>query len=388
MRKIFLLLLLSLSLSGRLTAQDMNIDTLHKKNSDCQVCHLCTNPTVENPCLRPCPRFSSLRLSHSPEDGPDTLILDKISVLYVPVVFAHQLHAEMSGMAGGCQVCHHHNPADEILLCEECHPVSATASDLRKPSLKGAYHRQCLACHREWSHSTNCAVCHALKSTPQQVVAETDSTDMMGADHPLIPEPEKIVYETDSEEGKIVTFYHGEHVNLFEFKCVDCHQTENCSKCHDMSEAHFSVFTKSQAKVNSEVEEKEPHQRCFSCHENSKCKLCHAKTEKGIFNHQVRSGWVLNRYHSKISCRSCHKQKTNFIKLDSRCITCHQDWNPENFKHAVTGLDLDENHLEQECEECHTEKRYDAKPVCNNCHDEDIAFPKNLPGTRIKQNGI
>ena len=52
---------------------------------------------------------------------PDIIIIDVLSNLYVPVIFSHQLHAEMSDMFGGCQICHHHNPLGAILVCKDCH---------------------------------------------------------------------------------------------------------------------------------------------------------------------------------------------------------------------------------------------------------------------------
>ena len=38
-------------------------------------------------------------------------------------------------------------------------PTRATV-DLRQPSLKGAYHRQCINCHLDWSHENACGFCH------------------------------------------------------------------------------------------------------------------------------------------------------------------------------------------------------------------------------------
>ncbi len=385
MKKIVVLLLLMIvSLAAVLSAQTESGTEMHKKVLECKVCHKCENPTPESPCLRTCPRFASADPDATAEDGPDIIIIDILSDLYVPVVFSHQLHAEMSGFSGGCQICHHHNPSGEILLCEECHPVSAKNSELRRPSLKGAYHRQCLGCHREWSHDTKCAICHALKSSLRESDDLQDDTDIIGVEHPLIPEPDKIIYETDSEEGELVTFYHGEHVNLFEFKCVDCHKKENCRKCHDMAAARSTVMTKSATSVTVENEEKNRHQRCFTCHEETKCKVCHSQVEKGRFNHLVSSGWTLSQFHQKLSCRNCHAGMNKSKKLNRKCSTCHADWNPENFKHGITGLILDENHFENDCEECHKEQNYTASPSCDNCHDEEISFPQNIPGERRK----
>ena len=45
----------------------------------------------------------------------------------------------------------------------------------------------------------------------------------------------------------------------------------------------------------------------------------------------------------------------------------------------VTGLVLDENHIENDCEDCHVNKNYSVKPTCEECHDE-ITYPDKLPG--------
>ena len=34
--------------------------------------------------------------------------------------------------------------------------IGVENADLRMPNLKGAYHRQCLNCHRDWAHENEC----------------------------------------------------------------------------------------------------------------------------------------------------------------------------------------------------------------------------------------
>ena len=51
----------------------------------------------------------------------------------------------------------------------------------------------------------------------------------------------------------------------------------------------------------------------------------------------------------------------------------------KNFKHSVTGLQLDEIHSDFSCEDCHIDNDYSVKPGCDNCHD-DYAFPNQKPG--------
>ena len=131
----------------------------------CFDCHQCSNPTIEDPCLKRCPythRTAGLR-RHSPEECPEMIIIDLLSDLYQPVVFAHLHHAEMCEMGEGCGICHHYSPPGEMPPCNQCHGGSSNPINMRQPGLKGAYHRQCLSCHREWSHDTACEVCHLQK---------------------------------------------------------------------------------------------------------------------------------------------------------------------------------------------------------------------------------
>lgn len=321
----------------------------------------------------------------SADDAPDVIIMDLLSNIYVPVVFSHQLHAQMADMSGGCQICHHYNPPGAILDCGECHENSPKRADLSKPSLKGAYHRQCLGCHREWSHSTDCVVCHALRSKETEEQVESDITDIIETTHPPILEPDKLVFETNNEDGPIVSFYHTEHVDLFSLKCVNCHTKEGCIKCHDLSQPTLAEQIKTGQKIKIHKSEDDHHKACFNCHSNEKCNFCHSDKEKNPFNHLTRTGWNLSPYHNKIVCDQCHREEQKYSGLNKNCHNCHSDWNQENFNHTLTGLILDENHIENDCEDCHVDLIYLRTPGCDNCHEEDISYPKQKPGKSTKK---
>ena len=72
----------------------------------------------------------------------------------------------MSQMAGGCAVCHHYTQEDaKHPACKACHAIDA-GGDIRKPGLKGAYHRQCIGCHESMKiGKTGCTDCHKAGST-------------------------------------------------------------------------------------------------------------------------------------------------------------------------------------------------------------------------------
>jgi hypothetical protein len=100
---------------------------------------------------------------------PGTLILGSIADRYPPVKFDHGKHV---GMASGCAECHHQHdggtaascggchkvdPAAfrknvnlaKIRPCGECHPTSWKADRPGLPTLKAAYHRACIRCHKD-----------------------------------------------------------------------------------------------------------------------------------------------------------------------------------------------------------------------------------------------
>lgn len=340
---------------------------------NCQECHSCARPTFEKPCLKLMPGFTreGITVFNSAAEAPEIIKIDTLEDLYEPTNFTHKLHAEMAFMSGGCISCHHFNPPGRVLSCIECHEPGTKREDITKPGLKGAYHRQCLNCHREWSHSTNCTVCHASKgtaSTPAMTESKADSREKI---HPELKIPTKLVYQVEFEDGPVVTFFHNEHSDLFGLKCQDCHQDESCGRCHD------TMRTASMA-------QKDTHSDCVGCHEKAiedNCQKCHNNKEKNPFNHAT-VGWPLNPYHQQLYCQECHGSQGKFNKLNRSCNSCHKSWNPNNFDHRLTGLMLDETHRENDCESCHLNRNFSAQPGCMECHD-DLSYPANIPGHKI-----
>lgn len=346
------------------------------QNLTCSTCHSCDIPTKENPCLKACPRESMVRIDQKPSEGPRVIKIDKIreTDIYEPSTFSHLAHAEMAEMSGGCIMCHHYNPPGNVIACSDCHEVERKRTDVSKPDLKGAFHRQCMDCHRAWSGSTDCVSCHALKGkTPQQSKAADSKAKRI---HPEIKTPEKLTYNTNTPKGKIVTFNHGEHINLFGFECADCHTNDGCVKCHSTRKAEPA----------KNIPLKELHKKCSNCHNtesNSGCIKCHSNSEKGPFSHKLATGFDISKFHSSLKCERCHTTKSVFAGLKNECSSCHGTWTWDNFDHKITGLVLDEMHGELECENCHKEPTF-AKQTCDDCHD-DKSYPKNKPGNLIKK---
>lgn len=343
---------------------------------ECRQCHSCEVPTKVDPCLRSCPRLHMVRVDHSPGEGPEVLVIDELSDfsnIYAPVVFSHRSHAEMTEISGGCSICHHYNPPGGVLPCKDCHQATASGrgADLRKPGLKGAYHRQCIDCHREWSDTIECTSCHALEGV-EKTVSATDSKPWR---HPSIIEPTRVTYETTFEQGKIVTFFHDEHVKLYSLGCVDCHRNESCVRCHGVQ--------KSVARTEESLEEK--HQRCTNCHDvDDACSFCHHDNPIAPFDHARRTGFALTKYHEKLSCQKCHGSEAVFTGLNKDCKRCHAEWESGFFDHRVTGLELDETHVAWACEDCHIDGNFAQKPSCVYCHG-DMSYPQYKPGKPVRK---
>lgn len=371
-RIVFLIIALPIIIS----AQTKLSKNHASQNLNCSTCHSCEIPTKENPCLRPCPRESMIRIDQKPEEGPRVIVIDKIKEtdIYEPSVFSHLAHAEMAEMSGGCRTCHHYNPPGNVIGCSECHEVERKRADVSKPDLKGAFHRLCMDCHRSWSGKTECISCHPEKGTKSSTVKKVDT----GAKriHPEIKIPNKLSYKTNTPKGKLVTFNHNDHINLFGYECSDCHKNEGCVKCHSVEK------TKPAKKLGV----KELHKKCSSCHDtnsNAGCSKCHSNSEKGSFNHKLATGFDNSKFHSKLSCQRCHTVAKKFDGLKGECSSCHGTWTNTNFDHKITGLVLDEMHAELECENCHKEPTF-SKQNCEDCHD-DKTYPNDKPGKLIKR---
>jgi hypothetical protein len=122
------------------------------------------------------------------ETGPESAVLDSLAEYYAPVQFNHSMHVDLA--EGKCAKCHHHTTGavpleprclqchkggsdSGVYACKDCHPLKRFEADylaaldgdrqryhLDKPGLKGAYHRNCLACHTENGGPTGCQECH------------------------------------------------------------------------------------------------------------------------------------------------------------------------------------------------------------------------------------
>jgi len=138
------------------------------------------------------PKLPENTLNISTSDIPDTITIGDLAGTYPPVKMPHRkivvalekrikdnklathFHGNESVL---CQGCHHHGSVGvKPALCENCHGEPFKVSDLFRPGLKGAYHRQCLGCHVSMGLQavTNCVVCHPNGQTAVGMAGHPD----------------------------------------------------------------------------------------------------------------------------------------------------------------------------------------------------------------------
>lgn len=271
-------------------------------DSECDRCHACEAPTARDACLKPCFRHAARTevVAHDVAEAPDTIMLDVLASEYLPILFDHRLHAEMADMSENCATCHHYSPEGKIPPCRSCHPKKVSSTTAAQLDLKSAYHRQCLVCHSQWTHETACHVCHrpATKEPSETKFVRGNFT------YPSVSVPVVKTYATSYEPAPMVTFQHVEHIELFEFNCVDCHQRENCRYCHDQ------VNRQGLSKSFDEV-----HGICTGCHDiqttasdTRTCGECHDRVERSPVFHAI-VGKTLPAYLSHVGCSGCHPER-------------------------------------------------------------------------------
>ncbi len=344
---------------------------VHGGSVDCAECHACPAPTRAEPCLKACPRGRESK-GLTASQGPDVVILKELEDMYVPVRFNHRAHAQMAGMSRGCVTCHHNTPPDSAHpSCKDCHPKTAAQENLAQPSLKGAYHRQCLSCHSEWDRDTACEVCHEKKAGG--ALHGTASAVNGHSHYRAIPLDDLITFKTNYAPGDVVPFHHRNHSEKYERDCVECHAQQGCTKCHTQgvtagANGRHPMGDPSEAHIHQTV--------CFQCHQDQKCTECHGRDPKDLFSH-ADTGWPLAPYHAHLDCRSCHGASGAFQKPDPTCTSCHeQGFRTAGFKHDVTGVKLGATHGEIDCETCHTAGVGKGEPSCEGCHDDGRSYDR------------
>lgn len=273
---------------------------------------------------------------------PETVVLDELVAQYDPVPFDHKTHASMAQMWDGCTTCHHRKPqpstlpvahpaqavkqqsdAADVPACKSCHEVNPAKVDLHMPSLKGAYHRQCLNCHRDWADANACEVCHRPRDGKSKHPAAPSVDDVVGRMHPPIPEPDVTVYRARfvPAVGANVTFRHKEHTATYGLQCVACHRRDMCADCHN-----GKVRTIAQKPLKQGRTWLESHAPCIGCHQQNTCRHCHyddGQTAPPVFSHRT-TGQVLDKDHQSLKCGQCHDKLRSKVGLTCGDASCHR----------------------------------------------------------------
>ena len=293
-------------------------------------------------CMLMATSASAISTTEPADRGPDVVVMKELEALYEPVPFDHRGHAKMAEMWDGCKTCHHREPqvsavqaegkkpaartqeeTKKVPACKSCHQVGEEKADIKMPNLKGAYHRQCLNCHKEWMHGNACVICHQPHEKTQAKPSTRSTDDIMGRMHPPIPEPENKVYKArfTPAVGANVLFRHKEHTNSYGLKCANCHHQDSCGNCHDgAKQIHDPPMHPGRTWKDS-------HAPCVGCHVQERCVHCHYKDDQSApkpFVH-ASTGQTLDKDHEKLTCGQCHA--TLRVKAGLSCggSECHKD---------------------------------------------------------------
>jgi len=170
---------ISLALAYHKTPSERSCVGCHESKkivSQCSGCHQARkNGLTETSCFA-CHRLSGDKpfwqsmlgdpANLLPKKLPGVVEINILENKYLPVQFSHDDHikklTEISqknklsnyfhcNQMTICMGCHHHSalyPAKEVPPCNTCHAINAQENK-NPPALQGAYHRQCIACHKE-----------------------------------------------------------------------------------------------------------------------------------------------------------------------------------------------------------------------------------------------
>ena len=325
------------------------------------------------PAPHPISEAAAPMLSSTAPDEPHgptgVIVLRNLSLHYSPVSFDHGLHVRMSDFGNGCAACHHdisgldHTEAS-VQACRTCHTPTPDATKPVMVGLKGAYHRQCLGCHQDWSHENACGFCHMpvdrVGAAAQMPLGYHGSAEHREAQNTY-------TYFPRHEPLPVATFHHADHAEKFGLSCVDCHHGASCNDCHGSGSVRYTMDHRMGT--------------CFACHQWDNCMTCHDLTTKPRFDHAHTAGWPLTPAHDRIGCTGCHNPDDRFsAPTSSRCRSCHRVGSGGQFNHTDLGVELLGDHEHIECVMCHRGRLHiGATADCTACH-ADKHYPENLPG--------
>jgi hypothetical protein len=162
-------------------------------DQSCKACHMAPLPTYVNRTDVQKTTKMALNLlkgrdleakTFAPNQIPEKVTIGRLSDRFEPAAFPHgkivnalidktrnsklagYFHSEKGTL---CQGCHHNSPpAEKPPVCSSCHGNTVESADAFRPGLVGAYHQQCIGCHKamgiEKPDSRDCNACHVEKN--------------------------------------------------------------------------------------------------------------------------------------------------------------------------------------------------------------------------------
>ncbi|MEZ4820643.1 MAG: cytochrome c3 family protein [Bdellovibrionota bacterium] len=157
---------------------------------------------------------------------------------------------------------------------------------------------------------------------------------------------------------------------------------KNCTKCHSASQGlpdqkcldcHTEINERMQAK-------KGYHARvqgdCVSCHSEHKGRDYDLTGLSRLQFDHTDTGWPLTGAHRQQDCKDCHKQKRpnsdrpTYLGNDSRCISCH------------TNIHKSQKGAFKTCQNCHGTRNWQPREKLNFNHNSQTKF--KLDGAHIE----
>ena len=160
-----------------------------KADSSCLKCHETLTSEMENLVLKDPDKAAKMmadareytKETYRKDDIPEKVVIKALANQYEPAEFPHRkiVNKLMEGINGSklathfhgdkgtlCQGCHHNSPAStKPPKCGSCHGKPFNEMEPMRPGLLGAYHQQCMTCHKEMKleKPAGCTGCHKEK---------------------------------------------------------------------------------------------------------------------------------------------------------------------------------------------------------------------------------
>ncbi|MCP4714241.1 MAG: cytochrome C, partial [Deltaproteobacteria bacterium] len=164
-----------------------------EQEPSCNICHMGPLPEQAGPAKpRDEKKLAEMLLktrkagtgTYADEDIPEKVIIKELEDKYGPVELPHRkivrtlltnikdnkladyFHNKKYTICGSC----HHNspPSKKPPRCGSCHGAPFNEKDMFRPGIKGAFHQQCIGCHKtldlEKPKSVKCIDCHKEKN--------------------------------------------------------------------------------------------------------------------------------------------------------------------------------------------------------------------------------